>query len=189
AVVFGASSGAVIALEVLTGHPSAVGTLVPFEPPAVRQLPDGQVWLDFFFEIYDIYVKSGIEPAISTFRKRAFSEADRLVMDRSSDRRDRHMNPYAAGNATYWFERELRQYPTVNLDLAVLKAQADAIVLAVGRESRGYPCYQGHRELGPKLSKEIIELFGGHVGYVAHPVEFAAALMQAIPLPGMELAK
>src|SRR5262249_3842578 len=189
AVVFGASSGAVIALEVLTGHPSAVGTLVPFEPPAVRQLPDGQVWLDFFFEIYDIYLRSGIEPAISTFRKRAFSEADRLVMDRSPDRRDRPMNPYAAGNATYWFERELRQYPAVNLDLAMLRARADAIMLAVGSESRGYPCYEVNRELSKKLSKEIIELPGGHVGYVAHPAEFAAALMQAIPVPGTESAK
>jgi len=45
ATVFGSSSGAIIALEVLTQHPSVVRTLVPFEPPAVRQLPDRQTWL------------------------------------------------------------------------------------------------------------------------------------------------
>ena len=42
ATVFGSSSGGVIALAVLTHHPSVVRTLVPSEPPAVRQLPDGQ---------------------------------------------------------------------------------------------------------------------------------------------------
>src|SRR5258706_8115708 len=38
ATVFGASSGGIVALAVLARHPSVVRTLVPFEPPAVRQL-------------------------------------------------------------------------------------------------------------------------------------------------------
>ena len=47
ATVFGSSSGGVVALAVLTHHPVVVHTLVPFEPVAVRQLPDGQKWVDF----------------------------------------------------------------------------------------------------------------------------------------------
>src|SRR5215813_10167009 len=66
--VFGSSSGGIVALEVLTRHPTVVRTLVPFEPPAVRQLPDGQRWVDFFFEVYDLYRHSGIEPALKKFR-------------------------------------------------------------------------------------------------------------------------
>jgi pimeloyl-ACP methyl ester carboxylesterase len=42
ATVLGSSSGGIVALEVLVHHPSVVRTLVPFEPPAVRLLPDGQ---------------------------------------------------------------------------------------------------------------------------------------------------
>ena len=42
ATVFGASSGGVVVLDVLTHHPSVVRTPVPFEPPAVKQLADGQ---------------------------------------------------------------------------------------------------------------------------------------------------
>ncbi|HLM20172.1 MAG TPA: alpha/beta hydrolase, partial [Propionibacteriaceae bacterium] len=38
ATVFGASSGAIVALQLLTRHPSVVRTLLPFEPPAVRVL-------------------------------------------------------------------------------------------------------------------------------------------------------
>jgi hypothetical protein len=48
AIVFGGSSGAIIALEVLARHPSLVRTLIVHEPPAVRLLADGQKWIDFF---------------------------------------------------------------------------------------------------------------------------------------------
>jgi acetyltransferase/esterase len=62
ATVFGTSSGGIVVLELLTRHPEVVGTLIPFEPPAVLQLPDGQKWVDFFHEVYDLYRQSGIGP-------------------------------------------------------------------------------------------------------------------------------
>ena len=83
-------------------------------------------------------------------------------------------------NAAYWFEQELRQYPAVDLNLDALKAYADRIVPAVGRESRGYPTYEVNAELAQKLGRELIELPGGHVGYAAHPAEFARELVQAL---------
>jgi pimeloyl-ACP methyl ester carboxylesterase len=175
AIVFGASSGAIVALEVLTRHPAVVHTLVPFEPPAVRQLPDGQKWLDFFGEIYDLYRQSGIEPALTKFRAGAFATSDQQVMARA---------PRNDANATYWFEHELRQYPPVDLDLAALTAHADRIVLAGGRESHGCPAYEVTVELGKKLGRDLIELPGGHVGFVSHPAEFAHQLMWALALPG-----
>src|SRR5262249_44772468 len=58
ATVFGSSSGGIIVLELLIRHPSVVRTLVPHEPAAVKQLPDGQKWVDFFFEVYDLYRQS-----------------------------------------------------------------------------------------------------------------------------------
>jgi acetyltransferase/esterase len=36
-----------------------VRTLIPFEPPAVLQLPDGQQWVDFFHEVYGLYRRAG----------------------------------------------------------------------------------------------------------------------------------
>jgi hypothetical protein len=87
-------------------------------------------------------------------------------------------------NATYWFERELRQYPAVDLDLDALTAHADRIVPIAGRESRGYPCYEVIVELGKKLSRDLVELPGGHVGYVAQPAEFARELVQALVRTG-----
>jgi pimeloyl-ACP methyl ester carboxylesterase len=177
ATVFGSSSGGIVVLEVLAHHPSVVRTLVPFEPPAVRVLPDGQKWVDFFFEIYDLYRQSGIEPALKKFREQAFTESDRQAMARARDAKN---GEYILANATYWFEHELRQYPAVDLDLDALKAHADRIVPVAGRESRGHPAYEANVQLGKKLGRDVIELPGGHTGFVTHPAEFARELLDAL---------
>lgn len=178
ATVFGASSGAIVALEGLARHPSVVRTLVPFEPPAMKVLPDGQRWVDFFSGLYDLYRQSGMEPAVRKFREQSFTESDRQAMARAPT------NEYTLANTTYWFEHELRQYPAVDLDLAALKAHADRIALVVGRESRGYPCYEVNVELGKKLGRDVIEVPGGHVGFVTQPAAFARALVQALARTG-----
>src|SRR5215471_11389673 len=99
AVVFGASSGGLIGLEVLIRHPSVVRTLLPFEPPAVRLLPDGRTWLDFFAEVYDLYLHSGMKPALERFSG-AFVESDRRVL--AARARDGGESRHAAANAAYW---------------------------------------------------------------------------------------
>lgn len=176
ATVFGSSSGGVVVLEVLTHHPSVVRTLVPFEPAAMRQLPDGQKWVDFLFGLYDLYRQSGLEPALKKFREQVFAESDCQVMARAMDPNGQ----YILANAAYWFEHELRQYPAVDLDLDALTAYADRIVPMVGRESRGYPAYEVNVELGKKLGRNLIELPGGHTGYVTEPAEFAREFLQAL---------
>jgi pimeloyl-ACP methyl ester carboxylesterase len=186
ATVFGSSSGGLVALEVLARHPSVVRTLVPHEPPAMRLLPDGQKWVDFFFEVYDLYRHSGMEPALEKFREHAFAESDRQVMahgPRAPDL-DPNIRTYMRANAAYWFEHELRQYPAVDLDLDALKADADRIVLVAGRDSRGYPTYEVNVELAKKLGRELIELPGGHIGFVTQPAEFAREFVQALARTG-----
>ena len=178
ATVFGSSSGGVVGLKVLTHHPSVVRTLVPYEPAAVKQLPDGQKWVNFFFGVYDLYRQSGMEPALEKFREKAFAESDRQAMARAPK------NEYTLANATYWFEHELRQYPAVDLDLNALKAHADRIVLMGGRESRGYPCYEVNAQLGKKLGRELIELPGGHIGFLTQPAAFAPEFLGALARTG-----
>jgi pimeloyl-ACP methyl ester carboxylesterase len=181
ATLFGASSGGIVVLEVLIRHPSVVRTLLPFEPPAVRQLPDGQRWLDFFAELYDLYRQSGTRPALERFRE-AFAASDQQVL--SARARDRENGQHATANAAYWFEHELRQYPAVELDLDALHAHADRIVPVGGRESHGRPAYEVNVELGRKLGRDVIELPGGHLGCVAHPAEFARELLRALERTG-----
>ena len=84
---------------------------------------------------------------------------------------DSDIGKYIRANAIYWFEHELREYPAVNLDLDVLGARYDRIVPMAGRESRGYPCYEVNVELGKKLGRKLIELPGGHIGFLTHTAE------------------
>jgi pimeloyl-ACP methyl ester carboxylesterase len=177
ATVFGTSSGAVVALEVLARHPAAVRTLIAFEPCAVRQLPEGRQWLDFFGEIYDLYRNAGAGPALARFREQAFAAYDRPVMAHATER---HIAEHGDANTVLWFEHELRQYPAANLDIDALTAHADRMLLAVGRESRGYPCYEVTWELGRKLGRDVAELPGGHLGCMTHSVEFATQLVRAL---------
>jgi pimeloyl-ACP methyl ester carboxylesterase len=177
AVVFGASSGGIVALELLIHHPSVVRTLVPFEPPVVRLLSDGQKWVDFFFATYDLYRRSGAEEALRQFREKTFAISDRLAMARAADlgRGDRVL-----ANATYWFEHELRQYPAADLDLDGLTGHADRIIPAVGRESRGHPAREATAELAGRLGRQVVELPGGHVGCMTQPADFATELIHAL---------
>jgi acetyltransferase/esterase len=186
AAVFGSSSGALVALEALARHSSAVRTLVPHEPPAMRLLPDGQKWMDLFFELYDLYRQSGMEPALKKFREQLFPESDRRFMahgPRESDI-DPSIRSYMRANAAYWFEHELRQYPAAELNLAALRAHADRVVLVAGQDARGHPTYEVNVELAKKLGRDLIELPGGHIGFATQPAEFAHELMQALARAG-----
>jgi pimeloyl-ACP methyl ester carboxylesterase len=179
--VFGSSSGGVVALEILARYPSVVRTLIPFEPPAVRILPDGQKWVDFFFEVYDLYRQSGVETALKKFREQAFAEPDRQAMARA---RNPKKDEYVLANAAYWFEHELRQYPAVYLDLDAFEARADRIMPVAGRESRGYPAYEVNVVLAKKLGRDLIELPGGQAGCVTQPAEFARELLRSLAWTG-----
>lgn len=92
----------------------------------------------------------------------------------------------AVANATYWFEREVRQYPAVDLDLNVLEARADRIVPMAGRESPGYPAHEVSVALAEKLGRELVELSGGHPGFLSKPAEFARELIQVLTRTGYD---
>jgi len=171
ATVFGSSSGAIVALTALTNHPAAVSTAVAHEPPAVRLLPDGQQWLILWRRVYDLYRASGAEPATTLFRARTFPQSDVQIMTHA---------PRNPANAAYWFEHELRQYPAVELDLDTLQVRADRIVLVAGRNSVGYPCREVAAALAGTLGRTLVDLPGGHIGFVSAPAEFAHELLATL---------
>lgn len=183
ATVFGSSSGAIVALDLLARHPSLVVVLVPHEPPAMRLLADGQKWIDFFFEIYTLYRQSGPGPALAEFREHAFPESDRAAMAQASTGADPGMKEMMRANAGYWFEHELRQYPAVELDLEAIQEHAGRILPAAGQETRGYPTHEVTLELARRIGREPVELVGGHIGFVNRPAEFARDLLRALAPP------
>jgi len=175
AYVFGASSGAIVALELLTRLPDRVAALVPFEAPVMRQLAAGERWLGFFAHLYELYLSAGPGPALKEFRERTFAAEDQQVMISA-----RGPSEHGAANTSYWFEHELRQYPAAELDLKTLAVYAPRIVPASGRLSCGHPAYQATAELSRTLNRPMIELPGGHTGPASHATDFARGLVVAL---------
>ncbi|MFI6906243.1 alpha/beta fold hydrolase [Nonomuraea sp. NPDC050394] len=181
AAVFGESSGALVALELLTRHPGHVDAVVPFEPPAMRLLPDGQRWIDLFHDAYDTYRRRGMRPALKLFRDNTFAEPDRKAMNAG---RGLHLLvPPIRANVAHWFEHELRPYPAGTLDLTALAELRTKIILAAGRASRGYPCYRATTELADRLGLRVAEFPGGHLAHVTEPAAFCRELTRLLTHP------
>src|SRR5258708_8335946 len=81
ATVFGNSSGAIVALEVLTHYPEWVQTVVAHEPPAVLLLPDAAYWLAFFDGVYETYRENGIPKAMQQFGSGILGSVDHQMME------------------------------------------------------------------------------------------------------------
>ena len=176
ATVFGSSSGAIVAIEVISHFAERVQTVVAHEPPLVALLPDAAKWLAFFDGVYDTYQEAGIPQAMRQFASGAFGSGDQRLMERATRE---HTNEYTLSNARYWMEHELRQYPRAELDLTALAAHAWQIVLAGGRDSQDQVAYQPNKVLARHLGRAIVNFPGGHLGFVAYPAEFAKELIDA----------
>ncbi|TWT13870.1 alpha/beta fold hydrolase [Reyranella sp. CPCC 100927] len=181
ATVFGTSSGAVIALQLLIDHPDCIRAVVPYEPAAMRLLPQGQAWIAFFREVYDLYRQSGPAPALDVFRRKTFAPIDYAIMSGGANRGP---DAQKIANATYWFERELREYTSVALDMAAVAAHADRVVPALGGASLGYPTAEAALALGRAIGREALMLPDGHVGYATSPEAFARGLMDRLSAEG-----
>ncbi len=177
AIVFGNSSGAIVALEILIRHPELINTVVAHEPPVVNLLPDASKWQAFFDEVYDTYCQAGATKAMHQFATGTVGTADRQLMARYMQL---HTNERNLANVTYWLEHELRQYPRVKLDLDGLAAHTKQLVLAGGRDSQDQLTYLPNKVLAQKLGLEMVHLSGGHLGFIANPVEFAKELMDTL---------
>jgi acetyltransferase/esterase len=177
AIVFGNSSGATVALQVLIRYPKRVDSVVAHEPPLVNLLPDAAKWRDFFSRVYDTYRQSGVAEALRQFGSGVLGSEDRQVLVQNMKL---HANERSLANTTYWMEHELRQYPLLELDLDALAAHSRQLVLVGGHDSQDQMTYQPGKELAQQLGLDIVNLPGGHLGFVAYPAEFAQNLMDAL---------
>jgi pimeloyl-ACP methyl ester carboxylesterase len=173
ATVFGPSSGAVVSLQAITRGPSLIDKLVALEPPAMKQLADGQQVLDFLEEVYDLYKKSGIPPAIALFNDKLFPPE---TIEHFARLRNTSL-PGVRAAVAYWFEHELRQYCAADLDIDTLTVNAGRIAVAAGQGSRGYRLHEVSSNLAKKLGQSLTELPGAHTGYATRAAEFAPALL------------
>jgi pimeloyl-ACP methyl ester carboxylesterase len=178
--VFGSSSGAIVALELLLGHPEQLKTVVAHEPPLMSLLPDAARWHTFFTVVHETAARSGATAAMAQFAAEIGLGLPQLPPLETLPPHIIDMLKRMEQNNEFFLEHELRQYPRVNLDLGRVKELRTHLVLAGGSESRQYPPYRPNLALSDELDLPIVDFPGNHVGYVTHPVEFGAQLRQLL---------
>ncbi|MFD3793150.1 alpha/beta fold hydrolase [Streptomyces californicus] len=66
AAVFGSSSSAIVALDLLSRRPGLVGRVVAHEPPLVELLPDPAAGRAVFAAVRESFLRDGVEAAMAT---------------------------------------------------------------------------------------------------------------------------
>jgi pimeloyl-ACP methyl ester carboxylesterase len=177
--VFGSSSGAIVALDLVTRHPEVVSTVVVHEPPILELLDDPDAWADRLAGVFTTYETAGLWPAMAQFSHVVgLGRPTAPPPGADSAPEIAAMRARATDNMTFWMEHEFRQYPAYHPDLDTVAAVADKVVPAGGRESRenGSMPFQPVVALAGRLGLDIAEFPGGHIGYAEHPGEFATRL-------------
>jgi pimeloyl-ACP methyl ester carboxylesterase len=185
AIIFGSSSGAIVALDLVLRHPELVDVAILHEPPILDLLDDSDVWAAKFGSIHASFERDGLWPAIRAFGEAVglsrpmgptpfakVSPQEKTVLDRTET------------NMTFWFEHELRQYPAYLVNMANVEAVADKLLLAGGTQSResGAMPYLPVAQLAKRLHREVVEFPGGHTGYVERPGPFAQHLESVLSI-------
>lgn len=179
ATVIGSSSGAIVGLNLLLKHPSRVLKLVCHEPPAFGVLPPQlqEMGAGAVDQVYDIYTKSGPVAAMEAFVGGLAGSTEAALM--KSLMHPGHSHEIRA-NAQFWFQFELRQYPCSEVDLHGLVALKGKCLPAAGTESGDGLRVAPIATIARAMSKAILRLPGGHLGFLTDPELWASELLQGI---------
>jgi pimeloyl-ACP methyl ester carboxylesterase len=185
--IFASSGGAVNSLALVARHPEQVRTLVAHEPPAFRELPDGETVLAACTDIHETYQRSGFGPAMAKFIA-IVSQPGPIPADYA----DRPApDPAAFGLPTE--DDGSRNDPLVGQnmiscshyehDFAALRAAPTRIVIAVGEESGQLVTGRASVAVAARLETTPVTFPGGHDGFLGgeyggmgKPDAFAATL-------------
>jgi pimeloyl-ACP methyl ester carboxylesterase len=178
--VAGCSSGAIVALHLLTTHPERIERAVAHEPPVVEVLPDAAEHRALLARVQDTFRREGLMPAVAEFaaglRRPGAEEpvaaaAATELPPQAAARAERTM-----ANMPYFLGRIVPSFMAYIPDVDRLAALSDRLVLAGGADSRGELPYRPAAFLAERSGTELIHFPGGHTGLSTHPAEFAALL-------------
>lgn len=179
AYVLGSSLGALIGLVLVASHPDQVRLLVAHEA-AVAQLlpePDRSRLDEAQRDVDDTFRRDG--PASAIPKMLAISgvatgddpEPGTDMPQPSPESMARHRT-----NFVFFLANDAPAAHGFQLDLDALVAVSAKIVPAAGAGSGGSFPHRSAAALADRLGKKLVEMPGGHSGYVRRPRAFAAAL-------------
>lgn len=182
AYVFGSSSGAIVALDLLARRPERLRRVAAHEPPLLGLLAEPAPHQALFAEVRELVRTAGVGPATARF-------AEGLGGAERDDRREptelppgiQEMAGRMTANMPFFLERILVPFSSSVPEVDGLRAAAGKLVLGVGEESVGQEALVGPaRRLAELTGAVTVEFPGGHVGCVERPVEFAEVLVSAM---------
>ncbi|MEU3613261.1 alpha/beta hydrolase [Streptomyces sp. NPDC006872] len=184
AVVFGCSSGAVVAVDLLARHPERLRRVVAHEPPLLELLADPVPHRALFAEVREIFRAEGAGPAMARLAEGLADGAARQAPAQSATELPPDIQEMAVRmhtNIPVFLGRVLRPFSSALPDLAALRPVAHKLVPAAGRDSRRQlPLYGPAERLAELLGRELVEFPGGHLGAVESPKEFAERLLAVL---------
>ncbi|MFC5264354.1 alpha/beta fold hydrolase [Kribbella qitaiheensis] len=191
AEVFGNSSGAIIALDLVARHPELVRTLVAHEPPLFELLDDRDHWRTLIRSVDETFQSAGPWAALETMNAgfaadAAAGEGAAAGADEPEADAERPPGPDAEadaetvarmqGNFAFFVGYEVPPFAAYRPDLAALAAAPTRVVPAVGEGSNGEPWVRAANVLAEQLGTEAVALPGDHGGFGTEHQEFAARL-------------
>ncbi|HME46740.1 alpha/beta hydrolase [Mycobacterium sp.] len=186
AVVFGNSSGAVIALDMARTQPQAVRAVVAHEAPLARLHPMARRWRRFFANVYATAFRFG--PSLAALRFMLGAQLPVAKMIRATAPVNRHRRasavPYRSDKqaAQVLIEHELLPVSNYLPDINGIKRDDVKMFVAVSEYglSRRAWYAQVAQILAQGLNCELITLPGHHGSFMDMPSEFSAALRGVI---------
>ncbi|EDY60437.2 MULTISPECIES: alpha/beta hydrolase [Streptomyces] len=182
ALVFGASSGAIAALHLLTTHPERIARVVAHEPPVVEVLPDAAEHRALIAHVQDTFRTQGLMPAMAVFAAGLKKDSDT-----TEPKAELKLPPRAAAraeqtmaNLPYFVGRIVPSFMSYAPDIRRLEGLSDRLVIAGGQDSRGELPYRSAAFLAERLGTELQHFPGGHIGLTTHPAEFGELLRKAL---------
>lgn len=180
--VFGASSGAIVALHLLTTRPQHLERVVAHEPPVVEVLPDAAEHRELIARVQATFRTQGLMPAMAVFAAGLKKDGDT-----AEPKAEIELPPQAAARARqtmadlpYFIGRIVPGFMSYVPDIRRLEALSDRLVLACGQDSRGELPYRPAAFLAERLGTELQHFPGGHTGLTTHPAEFGELLRTSL---------
>ncbi|OBS29613.1 hypothetical protein FPOA_03549 [Fusarium poae] len=179
AVVFGTSSGAVVAQQLLATHPDCVAKLISHEPPAFGALPkEFELQASGLINhIYNTYRAQGPEAAMEVFTSGLSEGPDAKMMRHCMDV---NRGDEIRANCLFWFEFELRQYTSAPVDIEGLERAKEKLILVAGDESIDGAGAGPIKAIAMRLGKEVQRIPGGHVGFMTVPDLFMKRIFELL---------
>ncbi|MFG1865860.1 alpha/beta fold hydrolase [Microbispora bryophytorum] len=181
--VAGCSSGAIVALHLLTTCPERIERVVAHEPPLVEVLPDAAEHRALLARVQDTFRREGLMPAAAVFaagmRRPGADPADAKAVTelppQAAARVERTM-----ADMPYFLGRIVPSFMAYAPDVDRLEALSDRLVLAAGADSQGELPYRPAAFLAERFGVELVHFPGGHTGLSTHPAEFGELLRKVL---------